>query len=76
MARAGRHLLAAVQRYPDFPGNQLFYAEWLLEVGKCKPAAEVAQKVLQSSHIDEFPLDGDQWRAEAEELIRKSQDCE
>ena len=77
-AKARKHLEAAMKRAPHFPGNQLFYAEFLLsEDGDCKKARALAQEVADAKEksAKAFPLDADAWQRAASELLDKTGAC-
>jgi tetratricopeptide (TPR) repeat protein len=69
--KAKKHLEEALKRHPDHPGNLIASAKFLLEEGDCEQAKRLAEKALASESLDD-PLDGAQWRAEAERLVPRA----
>lgn len=69
LGKAGEHLRAAVGRDPDFPGNALFYAQYLAAVKDCTGAREWAIRVLRSPALAAHPLERTGWIAEARKLL-------
>jgi hypothetical protein len=69
MEKAGEHLRAAVKRAPTFPGNALFYAQYLAAVRDCAGAQEWATRVLRSPALAVHPLERGAWIADARKLL-------
>ena len=69
MQKAGEHLRAAVGRDPAFPGNALFYAQYLAAVKDCAGAREWAIRVLSSPVLAAHPLERSGWIAETGKLL-------
>ncbi len=76
--KARKHLEAAMARAPAFPGNQLFYAEFLLSEGDCPKARALAQAVADA-HAESaarFPLDAEGWKTAASALLERTGACQ
>ena len=69
MEKAGEHLRAAVRRDPAFPGNALFYAQYLAAVKDCSGAREWAIRVLKSPALAAYPLERAGWIADTRKLL-------
>jgi len=69
LEKAGVHLRAAIERDPDFPGNALFYAQYLAAVKDCPGAREWALRMLGSPALAAHPLERGGWVSEARRLI-------
>ena len=70
--KAKVHLKEALRRFPDFPGNQVLYADFLLHQDEGYEARAYAQKVLGSPALEEFPLEAPTWRVLALRVLKKT----
>ena len=67
--KARQHFEAALKRFPDYPGNQVYWAEFLYEQGQKDAARHMAMKVIQSSELAKHPLNSGEWLKIARRLI-------
>jgi tetratricopeptide (TPR) repeat protein len=67
-SKAEFHLKLALERYPDYPGNQLFYAEYLYEDGEYAKALKYAAMVLENPKLSLFPWESTDWLAAARRI--------
>lgn len=58
---AEKHFLNALKIAPEFPGNLLFYADFLKSEGRIDEAKVLAQRALRSKEIEKFPLEKESW---------------
>jgi tetratricopeptide (TPR) repeat protein len=69
--KARAHYQAAVLAEPNYPGNQLFFAEFLEAQGEHQAAKEHVQLALNSPLLEKLPIERDEWRRMANELSKK-----
>ena len=69
LEKAGEHLRAAIRQDAAFPGNALFYAQYLAATKDCDGAREWANKVLASPALVDYPLERGGWVADARRLL-------
>lgn len=75
MTKAKFHYEEAMRRAPDFPGNRLFYAEYLLSQDECAKARAVLNGAVTERTFVDFPLDAPAWQKEAQRLRQKLSDA-
>jgi tetratricopeptide (TPR) repeat protein len=68
--RAREHFEVAMKNAPDFPGNQVFYADFLFEQNEKTKAKELAQKVLSSPMLAQYPLERFDWVQTANQILK------
>jgi len=71
LEKAREHLLAAIDRDPAFPGNALFYAQYLLETKDCDGARDWATRVLRSPAPGAHALERAGWIRDARRLLAR-----
>lgn len=69
ISKAEMHLRAALERAPEFPGNQLYYAQFLLQRRDCPAAQEYARQVLKSPELSMYPLEARSWINDAQKVL-------
>jgi hypothetical protein len=74
-SKAEKFVHEAYDKYPDFPGNQILYAEFLMgqdNPGKCLEAKALAKKATESSsalkQAETDPLDASEWKKAADAI--------
>lgn len=77
-SKAKESMLDSMKRAPEFPGNELGYAEWLLEDGEKDKASAIVQAlrskgVLEKGDYGDFRWEKKMWRERFDELLRKTQ---
>lgn len=70
--KAGAYLQLALQRAPDFPGNQAMAAAFYASARDCGRARPLAAAVAARADLDSYGPDAAEWRALAREVLR---DC-
>jgi hypothetical protein len=73
-SKAEEHYLEALRRFPDFPGNQVYYANFLAE-RDCVKARQLAATVIRSvsTVLPEYLLEYPEWKVLAEETLKKTE---
>lgn len=71
--QAARYFALALQRAPDFPGNQAMSAAFFASHGDCARACPLAAAVLARSDLERLSPDAGEWRQLAGAALR---DCE
>lgn len=71
-AKAKEHVLAAVERDPDYPPNQLSYGQWLLKARNCGGAEKAALAVLGSPFLVSQRYEGARWRKDGQRLLKEA----
>jgi hypothetical protein len=71
MAKAEKHVLDALRRFPTYPGNQLTMAELAAKKGDCRLARRGAELALRSRELERSPLEAPIWRRQAEGLLAR-----
>ena len=69
LEKARTHLRSAIEHAPDFPGNALFYAQFLAETGQCDEARRWAHGVGRSPELVRYPLERAGWIRDASRLL-------
>jgi len=69
LEKARTHLRSAIEHAPDFPGNALFYAQFLAETGQCDEARRWADRVGHSPELVSYPLERAGWMRDASRLL-------
>lgn len=60
--KAAAYFLAALDRAPDFPGNQAMAAAYFADHGDCARARRLAMAVNARADLDSFGPDAAEWR--------------
>ena len=71
--KSNEHYRAALQKAPDYPGNQIAFANFLLQQGEREQAMILARKVRSSEKLKDFPFDAPEWIENAERILEKAQ---
>jgi len=71
--KATTYFLRALNRAPDFPGNQAMAAAYFADRGECPRARGLASAVIARGDLDSFGPDAAEWRELARAALR---DCE
>ncbi len=66
------HLREALAKFPDFPGNQAFMAEYLVEVGGKDEASRLAIALLKSQELKNYPWDAPLWKQSALKVLQET----
>lgn len=77
-SKAKENILESLKAAPEFPGNELGYAEWLLEDGDKQKASEIVKTLRSKGSIDkgeygDFGWEKPLWRRRFENLEKKTQ---
>ncbi len=77
-SKAKENILESLKADPEFPGNELGYAEWLLEDGEKQKASEIVKALRNKGSIDkgeygDFGWERPLWQRRFEELQKKTQ---
>lgn len=70
--KAGRYFALALERAPEFPGNQAMAAAFFAAQGDCARARPLASAVLSRADLDQWGVDATEWRDSARAALR---DC-
>jgi hypothetical protein len=70
--KAARYFGLALERAPDFPGNQAMAAAFFADRGDCARARPLAMAVAARTDLDGFGEDAAEWRQLARDTL---QDC-
>jgi tetratricopeptide (TPR) repeat protein len=78
-SRAKEFILDSLKRGPNFPGNELGYAEWLWEDGAKREAGTVVRRLREQGAIEkgehgDFNWERPLWRQRLEALHRRTQE--
>jgi hypothetical protein len=73
MKKAGASFQAALKQFPNFPGNQIYYANYLIEVDRCSEARKIAHSVLNSPELKNFALEAKKWVSMAQNILKRSE---
>ena len=76
MEKAKFHYEEALRRWPDYPGNRLFYAEYLLSQDECAKARAVLKGAVTLKTWEQFPLDSPTWARDHARLTREALRCD
>jgi len=71
--KAAAHFQLALQRAPDYPGNQAMAAAFFADSGDCARARPLAQAVVSRGDLEGYGVDAAEWRALAREALK---DCD
>lgn len=76
-SKAKENMLESLKIAPEFPGNEIGYAEWLVEEGEKQKAAELVRslrgKDFDKGNYGEFGWERPLWRQRLEQLQKKTQ---
>lgn len=75
-SKAKEHMLESLARFPDFPGNEIGYAEWLLDDGAKDKATVIVDRLRQPGALEkgqygDFEPERGLWRRRLDDLLRK-----
>ncbi len=76
-SKAKENLLDTLQRFPEFPGNQIGYAEYLVDDGEKEKAAAVVKQLgakgaWDKGEFGDFRWEKRMWRQRFDNLVRKT----
>lgn len=75
-SRSHEHFQLALKIAPTFPGNEIGFAEWLVEEGEKEKASTLVKQIKQRGLIDngdygDFRWERDGWKLRLEDLTKK-----
>ena len=70
--RAEEHLRGALAKFPTYPGNQVFLADFLAEEGKKEEASRLALAALRSPELQSYPRDAHDWKQMAMSVLQRT----
>ena len=70
--KAQQHLREALAKFPDFPGNQAFLAEFLAEEGGKDEASRLALALLKSPELKKYTWDAPLWKQTALKVLQET----
>jgi len=70
--KAAAYFQLALERAPDYPGNQAMAAAFFADAGDCARARPLAQAVAARADLEAYGVDAPEWRVLAREALR---DC-
>lgn len=73
-AKAEAHLREAMKAPGNYPGNLIFFADFLLEKGEKKEARNLARRVVSSPALAKYPIEKFDWLRMAQEILKQSQE--
>lgn len=63
----------AIEGDPTFPGNQIFFADFLLSEQEYAKAARLAKEVLKSPELPKYALERGDWESMAKKIIQETE---
>jgi len=77
-SKSKENILESLKAAPEFPGNEIGYAEWLVEEGDKKQASEIVKALRNKGSIDkgeygDFGWEKPLWKRRFEDLEKKTQ---
>lgn len=73
-AKAEAHLKEAMKAPGNYPGNLIFFADFLLENGEKKEARKLARRVVSSPELAKYPIEKFDWIRMAQEILQQSRE--
>ena len=70
--KAKESFLSAIRQDPNYPGNYVMYAEFLMNRGDCLEAKKLAHAALDSPDLQLYPYEAPEWTRLATRVIEKS----
>lgn len=72
--KAKEHFLLALAGAPEYPANQLSYAEFLLEKGDKVGAAYRAKRAIAAQSLIRFPIEATEWERQGNQILEATGD--
>ncbi|MGE0614385.1 MAG: hypothetical protein AB7P04_01990 [Bacteriovoracia bacterium] len=70
-SQARKHFLLAVKRFPDYPANQLLYAQFLYDKEEYEEAKKLVEAMLKGKEMAKHPLYQARWQIDGKETLAK-----
>jgi tetratricopeptide (TPR) repeat protein len=72
-SKAREYFEKAIEGDPKFPGNQIFFADFLFSEGEYTKASRLAKEVLKSPELEKYPLERADWEKMAKVIIQEAE---